>query len=397
MMSEETPRLDLLLYCHDGRGQGHSSRTIAIGLALRRLSSYLRLLIVSGAKDMPQLIANCSLDWMKLPSYQSSILNGKSVGASGVSNFSSDEIASLRQSFLGDIVKRLRPRCVLVDHLPEGKKNELTDALEISKTMNTRWILGVRAVVGDVEEMWSKNSQEAFRKYYSDILWYGDLKLHSYENMEKIADHFGILPVKLGLVSRALEVCRVQNCYCDDSKKLDGTIGISWCSHSTVELIKYLVQALHKSNTVNQKWHSYIGQALVGVEREKIIEPLIKSPIFNVYEFSNDYLWTLKQSRLAVVYGGYNSITDILWAGLPSIIIARQMQDGEQAVHARYIESFFSPSIHIYEEAEICAEVLANSLKKLSAAPPPTVPPNMLEGAEKAALYLLSVIEKIGD
>jgi len=394
-MNNSTKRLDFLLYSHDGKGLGHSSRTVAIGLALQRLSPDSRILLVNGAIEFTYLIGNNDIDWIKLPSYKSNLLNDINAGVSVASNFSSEEISSLRRSLLEDIIKQCRPHCVLVDHLPEGKKSELTDALKISKDMDTRWVLGLRAVIGEVSELWSKKSYDTFKDYYEDILWYGDRKIHTNENFERINDHFGKPPHEMGYVSRAVEVCGWPNFSGLRSKKTDGTIGISWCTHSTEKMLSCISRAVHEMNRVDQVWRSYVGQSRVDMEREKIIEPLLRSRFFDVNDFSDEYLWTLRQSKLAIVYGGYNSITDILWAKIPSIIIIRQSRDSEQAIHAHLIKSRFSKSIHVFNESELSKNDISNSIKKLAEAPALKVKPSSLKGAEKSAQYLLSTLEKI--
>ena len=54
----QAARLDVLIYAHDGRGLGHASRSIGVGMALRRLYPELKVLFVSGCSLSQELIGS---------------------------------------------------------------------------------------------------------------------------------------------------------------------------------------------------------------------------------------------------------------------------------------------------------------------------------------------------
>jgi predicted glycosyltransferase len=54
-------RLDVLIYSHDGRGLGHVSRGVTLGMTFRRLFPQLKVLFVSGSKQTSTLIGSCPL------------------------------------------------------------------------------------------------------------------------------------------------------------------------------------------------------------------------------------------------------------------------------------------------------------------------------------------------
>ncbi len=70
-------RLDLIIYAHDGRGQGHVSRSIAVASALRRLYPDLKIMMITGERGTEELIGAIDLEWIKLPSYVKKIVGGK--------------------------------------------------------------------------------------------------------------------------------------------------------------------------------------------------------------------------------------------------------------------------------------------------------------------------------
>jgi len=102
-------RLDILLYAHDGRGLGHASRTIGIGMAIKRLYPDLRVLFVSGASISQSLIGRSGLDWIKLPAYASKIENGVSTGVDGPAGFYKSVLGNHRATMLAQIVESFKP------------------------------------------------------------------------------------------------------------------------------------------------------------------------------------------------------------------------------------------------------------------------------------------------
>ncbi|MFC1876511.1 hypothetical protein ACFL2E_04470, partial [Thermodesulfobacteriota bacterium] len=136
--------MDLLIYAHDGRGLGHASRSIAVGMAVRRLYPELKLLFITGSRMVSQLIDNVPLDWLKLPAYQTKVVDGVSTGRSSFINFTDTELGECRSSIIKHLVGVLRPRCILADHTPQGKHKELVPSLEATRDTDTTWVLGVR-------------------------------------------------------------------------------------------------------------------------------------------------------------------------------------------------------------------------------------------------------------
>ena len=82
--SIDKSRLDVLIYSHDGRGFGHVSRGVTIGMALRRLFPGLKVLFVSGFKQTATLVGSCPLEWIKLPSYETQIIAGNQKAGWGI-------------------------------------------------------------------------------------------------------------------------------------------------------------------------------------------------------------------------------------------------------------------------------------------------------------------------
>jgi len=263
-------RLDILIYAHDGRGLGHASRSISIGMALRRIYPDLKVLFVSGCQMSQELIGPSPLDWLKLPSYETKVTNGKSSGIDGKSNFTDKEIGKIRAKTLGNLIELYKPKLVLADHSPHGKHKELKYALEMSLKANTKWVLGIRGVIGFVPQVKSNLASEVFKKYYSVLLWYGDSSVLGNDSMQQLEKQFSISPIECGYVSRLSEIHKLLKNKHGANGKYAGTISIPWLGESTFDLIVKLAKAIGLLGAFYGKWKIFIGMEKGSKNEKKI-------------------------------------------------------------------------------------------------------------------------------
>src|ERR1044072_3134889 len=105
-------RIDVLIYCHDGRGLGHLSRSIAIALAMHRLSPSARVVLITGSEYVPALAGYGRVEWIKLPSYITHASDGSAVtGADGATLRAT---ITLRRRLIRETVAELKPHSILV-------------------------------------------------------------------------------------------------------------------------------------------------------------------------------------------------------------------------------------------------------------------------------------------
>ena len=379
------PRLDILLYAHDGRGLGHISRSVAIGMALRRLYPNLRILIVTGCASTNELIHCASLDWLKLPSYRTEVIDGKSHGIDGNSCFTDKELGLLRAETLQQIVLRYRPKVVLVDHTPQGKHRELLPALTSASELDTRWVLGVRGVVGTVPQAGSTLSQQLFSDYYTQLLWYGDNHVLGADQLKQLESQYNRQPVKCGYVSRLQELSYLQ--YRKNfNKTLAGTIAIPWLGEHSQHVLTCIAGALKNIGPEHGNWHIFAD--LNPGEHGQIMSSLQQLPYCHLQSPGPGYIDTLLRSKTAMIFGGYNSLTDVLAAGLPTVVLLRAMQDSEQQMHLHLLDKYTNDQLLSLDEAQLTEKIIEMSLQTQLKKTPLTAEIN-LQGAENAARQLV--------
>jgi len=101
----------------------------------------------------------------------------------------------------------------------------------------------------------------------------------------------------------------------------------------------------------------------------------------------------LLKAITAIIYGGYNSLTDVLYANIPAVVLLRGMQDEEQQAHMARLKSLNKDRLTIYKEKEIEAETLAQVLIRNIRTQKLPEPEIKLDGAAMAARYLFEIIK----
>ncbi len=136
-------------------------------------------------------------------------------------------------------------------------------------------------------------------------------------------------------------------------------------------MLEALAGALGKLGPGAGPWHVFVGAS--GPEAARAAAaPFAGLAHVRVLPFGPDYLDLLAAARVALVYGGYNSLTDVLAAGVPAVVLSRGMRDGEQEAHVSRLAAAtaYPPPGRGRAHGAALADILAERLA-CRAAPPP--------------------------
>lgn len=382
-------RLDVLIYSHDGRGLGHVSRGVTLGITFRRLFPKLKVLFVSGSKQTSTLIGSCPLEWIKLPSYETLLIRGEAKGRIGDTNIKNCYLGPARANILESIIVNFKPRCVLVDHEPLGKREELLPALKLTQGTDTTWLLGIRAVIGEVAGLMSALSKNIFKTHYHSLLWYGDDHILGPDLVKSVEEYFETRPIVAGYISRFAEM-KHWSAYI--SERYAGTIAIPWLSENSLALLASLARALVEIGERYGKWIIFtdiheLKKVAHNVKRQ--FEGIAHCVVENV---SDQYLAALANSRTAMVYGGYNSLTDIMAANVPAVVIIRSANDKEQEEHVNKIIQAKGRLMVALTESEISWKKLHAALETQLNADIEGGGEVQLNGSEKAVRTIVDIL-----
>jgi predicted glycosyltransferase len=385
-------RLDLLIYAHDGRGLGHASRSIAVGMAVRRLYPEIKLLFLTGSRMVSQLVDHVPLDWVKLPAYQTKVVDGVSTGQSSFINFADTDLGVCRSRIIEHLIGVLRPRCILADHTPQGKHKELVPSLIATRDTDTTWVLGVRGWVGSVPQVWSDIAKKLFSAHYKHLLWYGDSRLLGKDQMETLKNHFTIQPLETGYVCRISELDQWPSPQHNTDNDIAGVVSIPWLGEDSEHIIKELFHALDKIGPQYGKWRIFVGSPENFSNQKWIQNVFSKLPFCKVSPADEQYRHALLKAKTAVIYGGYNSLTDIFYANIPAVVLLRGMQDEEQQAHMTRLRLLSRDRLTTCIAKDMKGENLAQVLIRQICSSKLPKPEINLDGAAMAGKYLFEII-----
>jgi predicted glycosyltransferase len=291
---------------------------------------------------------------------------------------------------LADLVTEAQPRIVVVDHQPRGQHDELLEALAASPA-GTCWILGMRAIVGDVPGVWTDEARALFRRHYDRMFWFGDRRVTGNEAVEALASHFGIVPVELGYVSRAAFLADAGAIEVPDPAAHIGVLSVTWFSRETLTLLEEFLQAARTGVTGIDRWHCFLGDGEDGERKRRIVADLRQAAAVHPVSDATRYLGILATARMAVIYSGYNSLLDVLWAGVPALAITRHLENREQATHAALVSKWVD-GLRVVDERQVTSALLREELGRLSglACDPNGFP---ADGAPRTALALADLLD----
>ncbi len=391
---DKTAPLDILLYAHDGRGLGHVSRSVAIGMAVRRLYPDLRILLVTGCCRSQELITPAPVDWLKLPAYKTVVANGRSIGVDGLSNYSDQELGRLRTGHLAQIVELYRPRIILADHSPQGKHKELLPALAaLNDGKRPCCLLGMRGIIGAVPQTQSPLACTTFTQYYQGLLWYGDRFVLGDEHLTLLNRRFSTEAEECGYVSRLEELRQLADFIPDDQTPAACTISIPWLGQQARPFLRSLADALRGVDPGHGPVNLFLEAPLVGAAQHLFAS----LPNCSVMPFGTAYPAALLNSRTAMIFGGYNSIVDVLTARLPALVILRELADDEQRLHLQALAHAMPGRFLVIAEKSCEADSLRHNLRGLlehaaaNASPPAGV---RIDGAERVAGRLAAICRR---
>lgn len=386
-------RLDILIYAQDGRGLGHVSRSAAIGMALRRLYPQLKVLLLTGFRETQMLLGECPLDWMKLPSYDTLIKKGKAQGKIGDMNLKNCYLGPARETFIESIIWEFRPRLILVDHLPLGRRDELSSSLILSLDTDTRWVLGMRSISGNDNKLWSEESRKTFKKHYDSLLWYGDKSILGCANHERLEGFFSTQAKETGYVSRFMEISHWQK---DGIKGASNVVSLPWMTKEGKSLLNTISGTLKKMGNRHGHWRFFVNMRDLSKHAAQEKKAIEKLSFCSFEQLSDQYFNALKNANLLITYGGYNSLCDAITAGVPSIVVTRTLNDQEQEEHVkRYQEAAGEQIVHL-REGMISSEMLYRAIESQINMEKRKRPLIKLSGAEETAHILANYMKYPG-
>ena len=192
----------------------------------------------------------------------------------------------------------------------------------------------------------------------------------------------------MGYVSRLLEIGKLIPAETSHAEKTICTISLPWLGELSRNVILSLHEAARDIGPGRGKLNVYVPET----NAEEINKLFMDLPHCIVKPISDGYIRSLLNSQSAVIYGGYNSVLDVIAAGIPALVILRSTRDGEQQEHLLRLQASVGGNLQIIEEDKVSGQRVKKLLQDLMARTPSLSADINCCGAERTAKYLHNIL-----
>lgn len=324
-----------MFYSHDGFGLGHTRRHLAVASALGELNPNASILLATGADYVARLGLPRHVEVLKLPSLRK-VAN--EAYCSRHLLIPGDEIRALRSELLRATVKGYHPDVVLVDKHPFGASGEFRAGLQALRRQGGRAVLGFRDILDEPEQVlreWRPfRMQQRIAHNFDQILVYGE---------RAVFDPVSAYHFPPGMTERTRFCGYVLN---DERAAVipDVESPFPSRSHRTRPVVLasagggedgFRMLAAFMRAAVGAPWQGCVvsGPMTPDVELAEL-ERLAKAcgVIFRAFV---PHLSSLFDSADALVcMGGYNTLTEAVAHGIPTVCVPRNVPRREQLIRA---------------------------------------------------------------
>lgn len=364
----------IALYSHDTMGLGHVRRNLLIAQTLATSELQPDVLMLTGAPETAAFSVPPGIDFITLPTLYKS-----KDGSYRPRQWSMPlpELTGMRSRIIEAALSSFRPDLLIVDNVPRGAQRELDPVLDLLRRQRrTRVVLGLRDVLDDpgvVKREWARaGNEQAIRSYYDAVWIYGDQSV--YDPAREYGFAFDIAarmrftgyldqrrrlahvragerhPLEqLGLPPGELVLCLVGGG--QDGARLAEAFAATELPAGTNGVI---LTGPHMPAGVRQR----LQAASFDQDRRRVVDFLPEPGL----------LW--EQADRVITMGGYNSVSDALSYGKPTLVVPRVQPRREQLVRAERLRDL--GQIDMLHPDNVSAPALTDWLRRPALVP--TVP-----------------------
>jgi predicted glycosyltransferase len=320
--------LRFLFYTNECVGLGHLRRTISLAQAVCELEPSATSLIITGAPFPPEQRLPKGVDTVKLPQL------GRDVDGAQRPHRLEIGLArtrALRAGLALAAAEGFQPDVAIVDKTPCGLGNELVPTLEALERSPCRIVLGLRDVEDErdgVRRAWDDGVRDAVARFYDAVLVYGP----SWSPDALACLGWNDLPVPVhhvGYVGRpaASEPAR--------DLPEDYLLVTAGGGADGYPLLATVLEAL-ALRPLGLPAMLVTGPLMpdADVERLQRRAPAVGA---RVEVFREDMDAVIAWSRAVVSMAGYNTVSELLRAQRPALLVPRDRPSAEQLVRARLV------------------------------------------------------------
>jgi predicted glycosyltransferase len=377
-------REPVLFYCQHSLGMGHLVRSLALAGAL---AECFRVVLLNGGKLPKGLAVPEGVEVVNLPPLG---LDHDGRLVSRDSRRTAERAKELRRALIIETYRRLRPRVVLVELFPFGRKKfagELLPLVEEARAERARRPLVVCSLRDILVGQRAKQQQhdaraiETANRYFDAVLVHSD---PAFARLEESLGSYGQLAVPVHYTGFVLPAQEMTG---GDAKRVARQLLISAGGGIVGEALFRTAAAAYPlvRETEDVTMKIVAGPFLPEGAWRSLREPARRLRGLSVRRFVPDLCAEMRRSAASVSQCGYNTALDILRAGVPALVVPfADGDEDEQLKRARRLESL--GALRVAEQRELDPARFAQELRELLAFRPQRSALDMRGGHNSARL-----------
>ena len=373
---ERGPRF--IFYANELIGLGQLRRTLALAARLSDRACAPSSLILTGSPIEPTFQMPPRVDTVKLPG-RSRDQNGKQHSAR--LELDTDELRAMRSSIALAAATSFRPDVAVIDKLPLGPAGELAPTLEaLKRGSHCRLVLGLRDIEDSpsrVRRKWGPKVRQAIERYYDLILVYGP------ESTPDAIDCIGQLELGVPIHHVGYVGTTVPD---NGPGDLEGgyLLITAGGGFDGFRLIATFAKAV-RLRPLGCRSVIVTGPLMAPAQRRRIREVTAGLDI-EVHELRRDMESVIAGARAVVSMAGYNTVSELMRARKPALLVPRAGPSEEQLIRAGQLAA--AGVQDMLHPKDLTPESLRDALDKLLRRDPPPAHASYEGGTERAAEIL---------
>jgi predicted glycosyltransferase len=326
------PASRYLLFTNECVGLGHLRRAVTLSQGITDHSSEASVLIVSGSALAAGYRLPPRVDTVKIPELAKDIGGVPHPQRLGIDR---DSGHRLRAQIALGAAQAFAPDIAVVDKVPLGLGDELRPALEWLRAHGTRIVLGLRDIDDEparVRERWGGDAvRRDVERYFDLILVYGPetspnaLRWASWEGFDLPVEH-------VGYVGRPMPTRRPADL---PERYLLVTPG---GGADGFDLVATTLQAASLA-PIGMPVVAVTGPLMPADQVARIEELARSMEDATVTTFRPDMDAVIAGATAAVTMAGYNTVAELVGAGVPALLVPRVHPSSEQLVRAEALRA----------------------------------------------------------
>jgi predicted glycosyltransferase len=383
----------VLFYVQHLLGIGHLRRALRIADALARQG--VGVTLVSGGEPVAELGSVAAERIVQLPPIRSRDATFTEL-IDGAGRAIDQELRSIRRQSLLSAFHSASPDAVLIEAFPFGRRAfrfELDPLIESARSQCRRPLVlcSLRdIVVAPRDAKRTREIVDRIRANFDKVLVHGDPAFVPLEASFPLASEIGDRIIYTGYIGGIEEPERLTPSE-DPAGKNEVVVSVGGGAVGGL-LLSTALEARRRGCLRTLKWRLLAGPNLSGPEFESLADDLPRG--VNLERYRPDFLQILRRSRVSVSQAGYNTVLDILSAGVPAVVVPfASERETEQSLRAQRLAA--SGVLEVVPEDELSPERLCQALDRAITRGPQAIAIDT-GGAQRTAETIVELIQCAG-